>query len=56
LPADSVKGFWVETYLKKSAHEAVMLELRKELLPDMVQHPWERILELPGLPASEKNN
>jgi Domain of unknown function (DUF4062) len=54
LLADSVKGFWIETYLKKSPHEAVMLELRKELLPDMVQHPWERILELPGPPTAEK--
>jgi hypothetical protein len=41
LLADNVEEFWMETYLKKSLDEGVMLNLKKELLPDMVQHPWE---------------
>jgi eukaryotic-like serine/threonine-protein kinase len=46
--ADSVKRFWIEGVLERSLHEVAMLELRKEPLPAVVQHPWERILELPG--------
>jgi hypothetical protein len=45
---DSVKRFWIDSFLKDSLHEAAMLELEKEALPDMVQHPWGRTLELPG--------
>ena len=44
----SVKNFWIESFLQDSLHEAVMLDLPKESLPDMVQHPWGGILELPG--------
>lgn len=56
--ADSVKQFWIDGVLKNYLHNAEMLELRKEALPDTVQHPWERILELPWRtalpPAAEK--
>ncbi|MGH7955547.1 MAG: hypothetical protein ACREH8_00875, partial [Opitutaceae bacterium] len=47
----SVKQFWVAGVLERSVHETAMIELRKEARPDTVQHPWERVLELPGQPA-----
>ncbi|MGA8657757.1 MAG: hypothetical protein WB586_16550, partial [Chthoniobacterales bacterium] len=46
--ADSVKRFWIAGVLEHSLHEAAMLELRNEPLSAAVQHPWERILEIPG--------
>src|SRR2546423_6607410 len=49
--ANSVRQFWVEGVLEKSVHDTAMIELRKETQPDAVQHPWERVLELPGQPA-----
>ena len=51
LLADNVKRFWIEGVLERSLHEVAMLELRKEPLSDAVQHPWERVLELPGQPS-----
>jgi hypothetical protein len=49
--AESVRQFWIAGVLERSVHEAGMIELRKESIADAVQHPWERILELPGQPA-----
>lgn len=48
---EAVKQFWIAGVLQRSIHEAAMLDLRKEDRPDAVQHPWERVLELPGQPA-----
>src|SRR5688572_7389708 len=44
----SVKQFWIAGVLEHSVHEAAMIALRKEARPDAVQHPWGRVLELPG--------
>lgn len=33
--------------LKKSLHQAVLLELDKETRPDLIAHPWETVIELP---------
>ena len=44
----SVKQFWIAGVLEHSVHEAAMIALRKETRPDAVQHPWGRVLELPG--------
>jgi tetratricopeptide (TPR) repeat protein len=45
--AESVKRFWIEGVLERSLHEVATLELGKQPLSDAVEHPWERILELP---------
>src|ERR1043166_683215 len=49
--AASVRQFWVEGVLENSVHDTAMIELRKEAQPEAVEHPWERVLELPGQPA-----
>lgn len=49
--AGSVRQFWVEGVLQNSIHDTAMIELHKEAQPDAVQHPWERVLELPGQTA-----
>lgn len=45
--AESVKRFWIEGVLEHSLHEVATLELCKQPLSDAVEHPWQRILELP---------
>lgn len=44
---ESVRRFWIEGVLEHSVHEAAMVALRKEARPEAVDHPWERVLELP---------
>lgn len=48
---NKVKQFWVEGILEKSVHHAILIELGKTLQPEKVEHPWEKILEIP-----EQNN
>src|SRR3990170_5027798 len=47
---DRVKTFWVEGVLEKSIHEAILLDLGKKV-QDVVDHPWSKVLELPGVPS-----
>ncbi len=49
LLLDKVKSFWVAGFLERSTYAMHMLELGKELHAEVVDHPWETILELPGL-------
>ena len=50
---ENVRRFWIEGVLEHSVHEAAMVELRKEARPEAVDHPWERVLELPrGAPEA----
>jgi len=44
---DKVKTFWIEGVLDKSIHNAVLLDLGKEIQPGAVDHPWESVLEVP---------
>jgi MoxR-like ATPase len=48
----SVKQFWIDGVLERSVHQAALIELSKTARPDAVRHPWGRVLELPGQPAS----
>ena len=49
---ESVKQFWIHGVLERSVHEASMLELRIEPATGAVEHPWARVLEVPGQPVS----
>ena len=49
--AGSVGQFWVKGVLESSVHDSAMIELHKEVQSEAVEHPWERVLELPGRPA-----
>jgi predicted NACHT family NTPase len=42
-----VKQFWVEGVLEQSIHYEALIQLGKESRPEMVEHPWERVIELP---------
>lgn len=44
-------SFWVEGVLEKSIHAEMMLELGKDIDREAVEHPGERVLELPGQDA-----
>jgi eukaryotic-like serine/threonine-protein kinase len=44
---NKVRKFWVEGVLEQSIHHEALIQLGKESRPNMVAHPWERILELP---------
>ena len=45
---ESVKQFWIHGVLESSVHEASMLDLRMEPATGAVEHPWARVLEVPG--------
>jgi DNA polymerase III delta prime subunit len=45
---NKVRTFWIEGVLENSVHHAVLLELGKQTAPEAVEHPWERIQELPN--------
>src|SRR5262245_57953664 len=56
---NKVKSLWIEGVLRKSLYNAVLLELDKEMDIEAVEHPWERVLELPdqnqySLPSDKK--
>ncbi len=56
---DRVKQFWIDGILEKSAPGHVLLSLSKRSVTDAVEHPWERVLELPDhtsqvLPAHKR--
>src|SRR5262249_42475403 len=48
---DRVRQFWIAGVLDSSMHGAALLELGKASLSDAVEHPWQRILELPDRDA-----
>jgi hypothetical protein len=45
---ERVRQFWIVGVLDSSVHGAALLELGTARMSDAVEHPWERILELPG--------
>jgi hypothetical protein len=45
---ERVRQFWIAGVLDSSVHGAALLELGTARISDAVEHPWERILELPG--------
>jgi len=45
---ERVRQFWIAGVLDSSVHGAALLELGTARVSDAVEHPWERILELPG--------
>ena len=45
---ERVRQFWIAGVLEGSVHGAALLELGTARMSDAVEHPWERILELPG--------
>jgi eukaryotic-like serine/threonine-protein kinase len=44
---NKVKKFWVEGVLEQSVYHEALIQLGKESRPEIVEHPWERVLELP---------
>jgi hypothetical protein len=44
---DRVRQFWIEGVLKSSVHRMALLTLGKTSRAEAVDHPWERVLELP---------
>jgi DNA polymerase III delta prime subunit len=45
---NKVKSFWIEGVLEKSIHTKALLDLGKTVDANAVEHPWERVLELPN--------
>ena len=45
---ERVRQFWIAGVLDGSVHGAALLELGTARMSEAVEHPWERILELPG--------
>jgi hypothetical protein len=43
-----VQTFWIDGVLDNSVHHAVLLTLGKQTAPEAVEHPWERVQELPN--------
>jgi hypothetical protein len=43
-----VHTFWIEGVLQHSIHGVVLIEIGKKSLSEAVEHPWERVLEVPG--------
>ena len=43
-----VHQFWIEGMLQQSVHGEAMLKLGMEKQAELVEHPWEQVLELPG--------
>ncbi len=48
---NKVKAYWIQGVLDRSVHAAAWLELGKQLEPQAVAHPWERVLSTPGRPV-----
>ena len=48
---ERVSQFWITGVLEGSVHGAALLELNMARVSGAVEHPWERILELPGQDA-----
>ena len=48
---ERVRRFWITGVLDSSVHGAALLELGAARMSDAVEHPWERVLELPGAAA-----
>lgn len=44
----NVETTWIKGVLEKSLYNAVLLELGKESRADAVEHPWQRVMEIPG--------
>lgn len=43
-----MRQFWVDDVLTRKLQGAGVLEPGRQILADAVEHPWERVLELPG--------
>jgi hypothetical protein len=47
LLADKIRTFWISGVLNNSLLGLVAIQLHREGVQDAVEHPWERVLELP---------
>jgi hypothetical protein len=45
---EKVRSFWIEGVLERSVHNAVLIDLGKEEIPGVVDHPWDMILQIPN--------
>ncbi|MEM7126211.1 MAG: BTAD domain-containing putative transcriptional regulator [Chloroflexota bacterium] len=45
-----VESFWIKGVLEQSLHNAVFIELGKEVQPDAVSYPWNLVLQRPDQP------
>lgn len=45
---DRVERFWITGVLKDSLHGEALMSIGMEPLSDAIEHPWERVLEVPG--------
>jgi eukaryotic-like serine/threonine-protein kinase len=43
-----VRQFWIDDVLSRKLQGVGVLEPGRQILADAVEHPWERVLELPG--------
>lgn len=46
-----LQSFWIEGVLNQSLHNVTLLELGLSYDPESVTHPWEMVVEVPGLKA-----
>src|SRR5262245_9740868 len=44
---EKVRQYWVQDVLERSLHGRALLALGKETMPEAVEHPWARVMELP---------
>jgi DNA polymerase III delta prime subunit len=54
-----VRSFWIKGVLEKSLHNTALIELGRDESPDLVDNPWNGVMELPdqthrGIPAATK--
>jgi hypothetical protein len=58
LLRNNVKNFWIKGVLEQSIHHEALIELGMESRPDIVEHPWGMVVELPdqkfNLPQNKK--
>jgi eukaryotic-like serine/threonine-protein kinase len=53
---EKVRRFWVQGVLEQSMHREARLELGLVQSTDAVDHPWQRVLEIPGQHAKALND
>ena len=49
---DEVKSFWVKDVLEKSLYHPVLIELGMEKRLDVVEYPWDMVVQKPDPPSS----
>lgn len=51
LLLNKVRNAWIEGFLERSIHAEALLDVGQTVDPTAVEHPWERVVELPGQAA-----